>query len=157
MPKHILADTSCLILLEKIERISWLPALFGTIVVVSEVADEYGGALPGWIEVKALTGRARLMAFLADNLGKGEAASIALALELEDPLLILDDQRARKLAASLHLTFTGTTGILLVAKKRGLCPLLKPELDALINAGMWLASPLYHKLLDLAGEGPGNQ
>lgn len=153
MSKPILVDTSCLILLEKIDRLQWLRDLFGTLIVVSEVADEYGATLPDRIEVRELTERSRLMAFLSDNLGKGEAASIALALELENPLLILDDQKARKRAASLDLNYTGTSGILLAAKKRGLCAWIKPELDALLNAGMRLAPSLYQKLLDLAGEG----
>lgn len=152
MQKHILADTSCLILLEKIKRLEWLRELFGSIVVVTEVADEYGASLPDWIGVRELAEPSRMIAFLAENLGKGEAASIALALELDNPLLILDDQKARKRAATLNLAYTGTTGIILLAKKQGLCPAIQPELDALRKAGMWLSSSLYQKLLDIAEE-----
>ena len=41
------------------------------------------------------------------------------------------------------------------AKSRGLIPLVKPLLDALINqAGFWIAEPLYKSVLELAGEYP---
>lgn len=151
MPKHILADTSCLILLEKINRLTWLKDLFGSLVVTAEVADEYGIPLPDWIEVRAVS-HPIYAVLLAEQLGKGEAASIALALELENPLLILDDHKARTRARSLGLTFTGTSGILLLAKKKGYCTAIQPELDALRKAGMWISPALYQHLLDMAGE-----
>lgn len=152
MPKHILADTSCLIFLEKIERLEWLHHLFGNLIVVKQVAEEYGSTLPAWITIKTITREHVLTSFLEENLGKGEAASLALALELDKPLLILDDQKARRKARSLNLLITGTSGILLLAKKQGLCNAIKPELDALLQAGMWLAPPLYNTILSLAGE-----
>lgn len=117
MQKHILADTSCLILLDKINRIGWLHDLFDKLIVPPQVSEEYGASLPEWIEVREIQHAAFFEGFLADNLGKGEAAALALALELENPLLILDDQKARKKAQALNLTYTGTSGILLLAKR----------------------------------------
>ena len=152
MPKHILADTSCLILLEKINRLDWLRALYGKLIVAEEVATEYGMPLPDWIEVRSINNQPFLASLLAESLGKGEAASLALAFEVENPLLILDDQKARKKARSFNFLITGTSGILLLAKKRGLCVSIKPELDALVKAGMWLAPSLYDTLLSLSGE-----
>jgi predicted nucleic acid-binding protein len=49
----------------------------------------------------------------------GEASAIALALELPDAYLILDDRRARKVAVTFGLQITGTLGILLKAKLTG--------------------------------------
>ncbi|MFK7971049.1 MAG: DUF3368 domain-containing protein [Bacteroidia bacterium] len=131
---------------------NWLQSLFGNLIVVEQVAEEYGSPLPEWIEIKNITEKHVLSSFLKENLGKGEAASLTLALELDSPLLILDDQKARKKARSLNLTITGTSGILLLAKKRGLCDAIKPELNALLKAGMWLAPSLYNRLLSLADE-----
>ena len=68
-------------------------------------------------------------------------------------MLILDDQKARRKAKALKLAFTGTLGILLLAKKRGLCQNVKPELDALKDAGMWLHPDTYQYILTAAGEG----
>lgn len=42
--------------------------------------------------------------------------------------LILDDFKARKLAANLQLQFTGTLGVFLKAKEIGIIPSIKPVL-----------------------------
>ena len=52
MQKTIIADTSCLILLEKIGELDLLHEVFGEILVTQEVADEYDLALPNWISVQ---------------------------------------------------------------------------------------------------------
>ena len=49
MQKTIIADTSCLILLEKIGELDLLHEVFGEILVTQEVADEYDLAFPNWI------------------------------------------------------------------------------------------------------------
>ena len=46
MPPVIIADASCLILLEKIGALELLPQLFGRITVTDTVAAEYGIPLP---------------------------------------------------------------------------------------------------------------
>ncbi len=40
-------------------------------------------------------------------------------MQKTNPLLILDDSKARRIAAKLNLQFTGTLGILLKAKQAG--------------------------------------
>lgn len=53
----------------------------------------------------------------SEKVDAGEASAIALALEMELPLLILDDLKGRKLASSLNLRYTGTLGVLVTAKQ----------------------------------------
>ena len=62
------------------------------------------------------------------EMDKGEASAIALALENEKSLLILDDSKARKLALRLKLDYTGTLGILLKGKELGIVSSIKPLL-----------------------------
>lgn len=50
----------------------------------------------------------------------GEASALALALEKKDCLLIIDDNKGRREARQLGLTYTGTLGILVIAKQKGL-------------------------------------
>mgnify|MGYP001314438715 CR=1 FL=1 len=57
---------------------------------------------------------------LESFLDAGEASAIALALEYNDSLIILDDQKARSEAIQLKLNITGTIGILLLALEKGL-------------------------------------
>jgi predicted nucleic acid-binding protein len=49
----------------------------------------------------------------------GEASAIALALESVNPLLILDDGKARRFARNLGLEMTGTAGLLITAYEGG--------------------------------------
>jgi predicted nucleic acid-binding protein len=50
MQKSIISDTSCLILLDKIDEIHLLKKLFGSIITTPEVADEFGLPLPSWVQ-----------------------------------------------------------------------------------------------------------
>lgn len=52
MPKTIISDTSCIILLDKIGELEILNKLFGTIVTTQEVAEEFGQRLPSWFEIQ---------------------------------------------------------------------------------------------------------
>ena len=85
-------------------------------------------------------------------MGDGESEAIALAMELDDVVLVLDDKKARRIAKQLDLKVIGTVGLLLRAKKRGIVAEIKPVLDALQNAGFRIAAPLYQKALKLASE-----
>lgn len=52
MQKTIIADSSCLILLDKIEELDLLRNLFGKAIVTSIIAEEFGIPLPEWISIK---------------------------------------------------------------------------------------------------------
>jgi predicted nucleic acid-binding protein len=65
----------------------------------------------------------------------------------------LDDYQARQLAELLDLHVIGTPGVLLRAKRAGLLPLVRPELDALKAQGFRLTIDLYRDVLALAEEG----
>ena len=68
---------------------------------------------------------------LSADLGPGESAVLALALESPAPLVILDDAIGRSAAELLGIPLTGTLGLLLDAKKAGFVPALRPLLDQL--------------------------
>lgn len=52
----------------------------------------------------------------------------------------------------LNLSVTGTVGVLLVAKRHGLIPRVRPCLDALVTASFFVSTQLYDEVLRLAGE-----
>ena len=68
------------------------------------------------------------------NLGRGEATAIGLALQLRADLLLIDDRQARTIAERLNLPCAGTLHLLQRAKQKGVIPLVRPILDALILA-----------------------
>jgi predicted nucleic acid-binding protein len=49
--KTIIADTSCLIIYHKIDRVGILQETFSDLIVTKEVADEFG-ELPDWIAIR---------------------------------------------------------------------------------------------------------
>jgi predicted nucleic acid-binding protein len=55
-----------------------------------------------------------------------------LATEFDDVLLLLDDLKARKLAAKLMFKTTGTLGIIHKAKQLSIIPKVKPLIEKLL-------------------------
>jgi predicted nucleic acid-binding protein len=83
--------------------------------------------LPKWVEILSVKSKdAQLL--LEMHIDKGESSAIALALEISDSLLILDDIKARKVATQLGLS-TGTLGIIIKAKLEGIIPSVIPILN----------------------------
>jgi len=89
---------------------------------------------------------------LSPDLGIGEREAIALALEVAADFVILDDQQGRRVAHEKGLLATGTLGILIEARERGMIPSVRCELDRLIEAGMWIDEAFYHRILQEFGE-----
>ncbi|MCW1885192.1 DUF3368 domain-containing protein [Luteolibacter flavescens] len=86
------------------------------------------------------------------DLGAGETSVIALAESLAGSIAVLDDLAARRCAQALGLKVTGTLGIILAAKQRKILPAVKPALDAVIAAGMFISPSHIHQVLASAGE-----
>lgn len=78
---------------------------------------------------------------------------IAIAIEQEADLVLLDETDARAIADLYKLSKTGVIGLLIRAKQQGYIELLKPELDKLLHhGGFWIEESLYHKVLKSVGE-----
>jgi len=89
---------------------------------------------------------------LSATLDKGEASALALALENENCLLIIDESRGCKLAKQLGLTITGTLGVLAQAKQNGYIPMLKPLVDKVKQTDFRLSERLIQETLSQVGE-----
>lgn len=151
MHKTIIADTSCLIVLSKIGELALLARIYGQVTITSVIALEYGEELPGWVNVidPVDTSNKRVLELYLD---RGEASAIALAMELTPSTLILDDQKARKVADRLGLSYTGTIGILIKAKHDGLLPVIAPILKKIASSGFHLSVAMKTAALRQAGE-----
>jgi predicted nucleic acid-binding protein len=151
MPKTIVSDTSCLIVLTNIGELDLLQKFYGQVITTAEVAREFGEMLPEWIEIKAPTDKYR-QRILELQIDKGEASAIALALEISDSLIILDDQKARKVAEKLGLEITGTIGVIIKAKLRGIIPSIKPFLSKIRRTDFRLSDVHERQALKEAAE-----
>ena len=89
----------------------------------------------------------KILAELPIDLGRGEREAIALVIDSGADLVILDDRQGRLVSRDRGLSVTGTVGVLIEAKERGFIPSLRPEMDRLIEAGMWVNEVFYHRIL----------
>ena len=151
MSRIIVSDTSCLVLLDKLNSLYILEKLFSEITITPEIEKEIGQSLPAWITVVEVQNK-EYQTVLQTNIDAGEASAIALALEQKNCLLILDDNKARKTATRLGIDYVGTLGLLVEAKEAGLIQLVKPVLEQIKATNFRITENLERKILDLAGE-----
>jgi predicted nucleic acid-binding protein len=143
-------DSTCLIALERIGQLDLLPQLFAAVFAPPAVQAELGSPLE-WLVVRAASDL-RVITALKTQLDEGEAEAIALAMELGDVSIILDDKKARRVARQVGLAVVGTVGILLRAKRRGVLATVAPLLATLHDTGFHIAPTLYCEALRLANE-----
>ena len=159
----VVANTSPLTNLVAIGRFSLVQQLYGRLYIAEGVWEELnarGQHWPGrdevaaadWIEQHTVQNQA-LVTALRRDLDRGEAETIALALELGADLVLLDEQEGRHAAQRLELRVAGVVGLLLEAKSQSAVDSVRPHLDALRHkAGFYLTEQVYHSALTLAGE-----
>ena len=149
--KAIIADTSCLIIYDKISKLEILRDTFAELIVTDEVAEKFGSELPGWITIRQITNQDQYFE-LAKNLGKGEASSITLALELDDSLLIIDERKGRKVAKEMKIEIIGSLGVLVKAKETGAIESVKEVLDLIDKTNFRISNSIKEQVLKKAGE-----
>lgn len=151
MRKTIISDTSCLIVLTNIGELDLLQKVYGDVTTTIEVAIEFGEPLPDWIQIEKVNDFSKQQ-ILEMQMDKGEASAIALALEKPDSTLIIDDHRARKVAAKLKLNYTGTIGVVIKAKLTGIIHSIKPLLQKIKHTDFRLTDEIEQQALKEAGE-----
>lgn len=157
----VICNTSPLQYLHQIGHLELLPKLVSRISVTTAVVQELAEGrrrsldLPipealAWVDLRAPSNE-QVVRLVAD-LGPGETGVLLLAMERTDPVVILDDALARRHAEILGITLTGTLGILLDAKRRGLVPAVTPLVDDLQRLGFRLSEGTRNAVLRMAGE-----
>lgn len=159
----VVADTSVLINLCRIQCAELLRELFREVFIPPAIAAEFSSlaqrdprfgslTLPAWVQKRAAEGIFPELSALP-YLDAGETAAIALALEIHADAILIDDRAGYAVATSVGLVAIGLLGVLLQAKRAGLLPAVGPALKALRDeAGFWVSDSLQRKILHLAGE-----
>lgn len=159
----VVCNTSPIIALACVGQLELLHGVYAQIVIPNAVFDEItvaGAGEPGarevvespWIKRQPVS-NAPLATALRLELDAGEAEAIALAVESNANLILLDERLGRRAAQRLGLTVVGTLGVLIAAKDRGLLAAVRPVLDALrADAGFWIADDLYNAVPKAANE-----
>ncbi len=115
----IIAGTSCLILLDKLDLLTLFQSLNKPTFISPEVKEEFDFPFPEYIQVKQ-SKPDLFIKYLSLNIGKGEASSLALCEESENAIAIIDDLKARKIAKQQNINYSGTLGLLLAAYRKGI-------------------------------------
>ncbi len=147
MHNLVIADKSCLIVLFQINSLDWLRELYEEVTITVEVEQEFEGKLPDWIKIKEVKDKMR-QEILQLSLDKGEASAIALSLENEHSLLLIDERKGRRIANELGLKFTGTLGIIIKAKEQGIISSIAKEIEKLKSHHFWLSEKLIKQILE---------
>ena len=161
MPEITIVNTSPLFYLHRLGLLELLKKLYGHITVPEAVKKELkegqaqGEDVPQlenytWVEIRSV-GMPMYLQLIAD-LGPGESEVLALATNHPSALVILDDKLARRIAEMQGFRLTGTAGVLLRAKQKGLVPALKPVIERLLDLDFRLKPDLVKTTLELAGE-----
>lgn len=151
MNKIIISDISCLIALSRIGRIEILQKVFKIVYTTSIVAEEFEEPLPAWIVIRNVVNVDQIKK-LQLILDPGEASTIALALETDNAILIIDEKKGRKVAADLNVTIIGILKVLLLAKNKGAIDSVKEIIIELQKQSFRFNKTIVDDVLKLAGE-----
>jgi predicted nucleic acid-binding protein len=149
----VIADSSCLILLAKIQELEILRSVYKRIFITREIAGEFGNDLPDWIEVREVENKT-LQSLFEDTLDLGEASALALAIETQDCTVILDDLKARKTAAKLNIKVTGTIGVIVKARKDHKIPSARSVFEKILATDFRISDRILTEAIKEAGELP---
>ena len=160
----VVSNSSILIALSRIEQLDLLSQRFEEGILIPqavwhEVVETGSGRsganevrVANWITVRQIT-NSPLFALLHTDLDKGESEAIALYIEEQADIILLDERSARRKAISLGLTVLGTVGILIWAKRVGLIENLRQQLNALqITGHFHISRTVYKQALQSVGE-----
>jgi len=160
----VVCNSSPLIWLAKIGKLTLLKVLFGEVIVPRRVYEEaalrkqsadavlIGKAVEeGWIRVSEETMEEAEALASVSGVHLGEAEAILLAQRLGGELII-DEREASDTAQMFGVKPVGTLAVLLLALARDQITLQEfgESLNSLIAAGFWLTVDVYNKVLEEA-------
>lgn len=165
----MIADASLIILLARADRLGLLQQLFDGILIPQAVHDEVfadpakhpeiqavaAAVHAGWMRSAAVPGDAtgRIIERFP-NLGLGEAACIALALQRHESTLLIDDGAARRAATLSGIRPVGCLGVIARSYHRRLLPdklAVAAAVRGLLDAGLWVGADVIEVFWDRLG------
>lgn len=161
----VVSNTSPVLNLAIIGQLPLLHEQFGEVWISPGVLDELRveEGLPGsqvvreaikagWLHAKDVEDQV-LVSVLQRDLDRGEAETIALAVQVKADWTLLDEREGRRVAKSLGLKVVGVLGILLRARREGKLPSLRSAMEELQReAGFRIGADLFARLLRESGE-----
>jgi predicted nucleic acid-binding protein len=157
----VICNSSPIINLSKIKRLNLLEKLYQRVTIPNAVFEELvikGRDKENLDDIKLLIENNVIMVEKASNTGlikalkkdldDGEAEVIALAVETQAHLVVLDEKDARDAAEIYDLNKIGFLGILIKAREKGLIESVRYFLDMAIEQGFWIDHDLYRQIIE---------
>jgi predicted nucleic acid-binding protein len=165
----VVSDASPLITLARANQLEFLHEFYGQILIPREVYEEVtvtGAGLPGadevqhasWIEVGRATSEVDpAVESACVGLGAGERGVIYLATALKAALVLIDEDRARRVAKALGLAAAGSIAVLERGAQLKKVPDLRSVYLDLLDQGIRFSPDLLNQSLARCGLGKLNQ
>ena len=146
----VVSNATPLIALAKVGHFDLLQKLFSEVTISQEVWNEVvvkgarrsgsdETARAGWIQVVSLANPTLVPAWQSTyNLGAGEVSTVLLAKELPASVVLIDERKARRLAASEGLALSGSIAVLENGHVRGFVDDLRQTYSDLLAAKIWI-------------------
>lgn len=162
----VVSDSSPLITLSRAHHLELLREFYGQIFIPGAVHEEVavaGAGLPGadevhrasWIEVRPNPSVAvgSALESACAGLGTGEQSAISLATALNAGLVLIDEDRARRVAKTLGLAVAGSIAVLERGALLRKVPNLRSVYLSLLDQGIRFNSDLLEQSLARCGLG----
>jgi len=162
MNKNWVLDASPIILLGKADLLKTVSPLAKVWIIPEGVIREVGAKRPIEPYLSEISYNSEVVqekvpkihpSVAAWDLGRGESEVLTLALGKPGTGVVLDDLQGRKCAALFDIPLIGSLGLILLAKRKGLINLAKPEIERLKAVGLHIDSGMLIRLLNTIGEG----
>jgi len=141
MPKTAVVDTSCFIAFFALDLLDLLCNLYDEIIISAGVLKEFGDLKLPCLRIETVNNPLVDLLILEANLGRGESEVIVRAHET-GKLAVIDDQKARHVAKEMSIKITGTIGLLLKAKEKGVIDSVYEKVLELKNKGFYVSDSL---------------
>lgn len=161
MNKNLVINASPIILLGKTDLLKIISPLAKTWIIPDGVIHEVQAKRPIDPSLSSLASNSTVVretvlnihpSIAAWDLGQGESEVLTLALEKACTGVVLDDLQARKCAELFEIPLIGTLGLVVLAKRKGVVPLVKPVIERLAAVGLYISSAVLTRILIGVGE-----
>lgn len=156
----VVSNSTILIGLAKINKLELLNKLFSKVYIPDAVFSELTQTKKiGASDIKNASYLERKspkdvkeVALLLGNLDRGEAEVLALSKELNADLVLVDEEKARKVVVIAGFEVMGLMGVLLMAKRYGLLKDIKPLIEELKKKKFRISEDIVAEILKSARE-----
>ncbi|MGK5092398.1 DUF3368 domain-containing protein [Deltaproteobacteria bacterium TL4] len=155
----VVADSSPLIALATCEALELLCLLFQDIRIPRAVYQEvtildkpHSSILKKYFQEKVEDVKLDDYVIHVPGLNRGELEAMAVYKHLKADLLLIDEQKARKIARRNNIQVTGSLGVLIMAKEKGLISEIAPFIKKLRSSDIFYSIEILEAALLIASE-----